>query len=48
MVAITINEYDDMVLVTKEEGVGRYVFKSGDTITMTASVIFAPYVGLGF
>ncbi len=38
----------DMYSVTSAEGIGKITLLDGHTISISGSVIFAPYVGLGF
>lgn len=48
MAMVIVNDYESMYTLTNSEGVGRFVVKDGDTLSVSGSVIFAPYVGLGF
>ncbi len=40
--------YGEMYSVTPSEKIGKITLSDGDIISITGSVIFAPYVGLGF
>lgn len=45
---ITVNEYENMSTIGQGDRVGRIVLKDGDIVSITGSMIFAPYTGLGF
>lgn len=40
--------YGDMYTVSPTEEIGKITLREGHIITISGSVIFAPYVGLGF
>jgi len=48
MVAITVNEYEDIYTVTEDAGIGRLVLAKGDIVDISGTVIFTKFAGLGF
>lgn len=48
MASVTINEYEQLFVVTPDMPVGRLILKNGDKVAISTGVVFSPYVGLGF
>ena len=48
LVTVVINEYDDMYVISPDNGIGKLTLKAGDTLQVTSTVILTKYTGLTF
>ena len=48
MVTVVIGNYDQLYVVTPDNGVGKVTLKDGDTFQVTSTVLLTKYAGLTF
>lgn len=48
MVTVTVNDYEQMFVVTPDDGVGKISLSDGDAFTCSSTIVLETYAGLAF
>ena len=48
MVTVTVNEYEQLFVITPDDGVGKITLNENDTLTCSSTIVLEKYAGLSF